>query len=121
MHPCGLRDGSVPAIGFPACARRGATGRRRAIRRVPMDPTDPFFEAVYLIEILAQRRASRAALARFDTALAAYLNRDPASERIAEVFDAAAHFLQHAAIVSKILWPPPESDAKKRATAEARG
>src|SRR5437660_6741580 len=82
-------------------------------------------EWVYLVEILAQYRSAQRARSRMTEEIVAFYKGSDATarERIAELFDDVADFLQHAANVSKMLWPNPrakERAAKERALARGR-
>lgn len=72
-----------------------------------------FIEMVYLRELLGQCESGRAAVKRMNELLR--------GRQTTEFFREAADFLQHAACISRLLWPAPKGNAAERARAMARG
>lgn len=78
-------------------------------------PAEPFVERIYLTELATQCDYAIGAAERINS----LLNTWPAPTR--ELFREIAGFLQHAASVSRLLWPPGSPNAAHKARAEARG
>jgi hypothetical protein len=74
---------------------------------------DVYIEMVYLRELQSQCESAAAAVRRMNELLR---ERQPV-----EFFREAADFLQHAACISRLLWPAPKGNAAQRARATARG
>lgn len=73
----------------------------------------PFIETIYLTELLSQCDEAMEAVRRMNMALAA---KEPRP-----FFRAASDFLQHAALASRMLWPPGRGNVWQRKSADMRG
>jgi hypothetical protein len=74
---------------------------------------DAFIEMVYVRELRGQCESAAAAVRRMNELLR--------ERQSLEFFREAADFLQHAACISRLLWPAPKGSAAERARATARG
>src|SRR5687768_13411075 len=72
-----------------------------------------FIETVYLRELMTQCESAKAAVRRMNELLAA--------RQTAEFFREAADLLQHAACISRLLWPAPKGNSAERVRAIERG
>jgi hypothetical protein len=75
---------------------------------------DKFIESIYLDELISQAKSAISAVARMNITLTGQGRTD-------EFFRDAQDLLQHAAAMSRILWPPAGKSGPKTTRAKNRG